>query len=900
MKESPTWKRLIRITVSKRHVVEQVDDELRHHIESLIERHVVAGKSEVEARRAVLEQFKSYTRTRSELTDRMQKRALARGWRAFVEGVSRDARVSWRQLMRRPGFSATVVLTLGLGIGVSLGMLNVLEALASQALPFHESDRLVMLRGTDQGSIVNLVAGPDYYDYRDRADAFQSLASILAYGNSYTVTGGGDPERVDGTTASVNLLTTLRVQPQVGRGFLEEDGLGGARDVVLIGQQLSVRRFGSPANALGQSLSVNGTPYTIVGVLPAGFRFWSDLELWLPMRPDRTFASDRLYRNWIVLGRLAEGSSIVEAQSQIDLIAAQLREAYPETNQQRGVLVADLKETLLEDHRTGLLILIGAVTLVLVIACANVTGMQLARAPARSQELAVRAALGAGRARLCRQLLLENVVLAAGGGLLGYVTAFWFRRVIVDLLEMERIAVGGWNASPAFLVTAVALTVLVGLISGMYPAVRSARADLAQTIKESGRQAASVGNAFRSALVVAQVALSILLLVGAGLLIRSLASTAAQEVGIDRSRMITFDVSLPISRYEDAAARSTFFTELNDALASIPSVQSVAMSSNLPIRHYGNMLRATVPEDKREIERVFVRGVLPGYFETMGIPILMGRGFREGDGRAQTSMMDAYLDDSVNGAPEQASRQAVVSESLARVLSPNGNALGTQFDLNFFRLPIRMEVVGVVGDVRMNSLEDGWFDAVYVPYYQFATPRMGIGLRSDVTSIGLAGAVREAVWNLDENLTVDGISTLERDIAASVADRRLMALAVSVYAVLPLLLAGVGLYAIIAYYVAERSHEIGIRMTLGADAGIVSRLVLWRGARLVTLGVVIGLLGAFWLSRLMRGVLFGVEPTDAITYVTATAFVLTIAVLACAVPTWRAARSDPCDVLRSH
>jgi predicted permease len=814
------------------------------------------------------------------------------------QAILHDIRFAIHSLRKAALSSLVSIAALGLGIGVSLAMLDILDATAVRTLPFVEADRLVMLRATDEGNIIDWFAGPDYYDYRDRADAFESLASILAYGDTYTITGRVEPERVAGTTVSANLFSALQVQPQVGRRFATEDGQLGAPDVILISQDLSVRRFGSREDALGQSLTVNGSPYTVVGVMPARFHFWTEVHIWFPMRPDREFAADRRFTNWMLVGRLASEVTRNQAQSQVDLIAAQLQDAYPETNAQRAVLLDDLKDALLEDHRVGLLILSGAVGLVLLIACANVTGMLLARAPTRSQELSIRAALGAGRARLCRQLLIENVFLAAGGGLLGIAIASLFQGVMIELLRMDRLAVADWASPPLTVLTAVALTLMTGLISGMYPAVHSARGNIAQNIRDGGRHSGLGGNAFRSALVVTQVGLSVVLLVGAALLIRSLASLYAQDVGINPRNTVTFEVQLPPTQYPDAAARNSFYVELFGMLRSVPGVQSVAMTTNLPIRHYGNMVPAAVPGESGEVEGAFIRGILPGYFVSMGIPVLLGRGLMREDGSTQTSMMDAYFNnpggEDVTGPP----RPAVISEALAQAIFPDGNPLGKHFELTFGS-PRQMEVVGVVGNVKMNALDDDMLSAVYVPYYQFATGRMGIALRSAIRPASLGGQIRETVWSLDRNIPVEGISTMERDIAASLDDRRLMALSVALYAFLPLLLAGVGLYAVIAYYVAQRSHEIGIRMTLGADSSKVGQLIMWRGARLVCTGIATGLLGAIWLSRFLQGMLFGVMPTDPATYLSVTAFVVLVAFAACAVPTWQAAHSDPSAVLRA-
>ncbi|MFC1661825.1 FtsX-like permease family protein, partial [Gemmatimonadota bacterium] len=437
------------------------------------------------------------------------------------------------------------------------------------------------------------------------------------------------------------------------------------------------------------------------------------------------------------------------------------------------------------------------------------------------------------------------------------------------------------------------------LLTGLYPAVRSAGGNLAQDLKDGGRSPGFGGGGFRSSLVVAQVALSIVLLVGAGLLIRSLTRMGAVHPGFEAESMLTFDIELPLSRYPDAGARTGFYSELLSGLRAIPGVSSVAMTSNLPIRHRGNTFRARVPGTEGEGERVFLRGILPGYFEAMGIPVLMGSGFQTEHRTATISLIDAYLDGTETQPNREAPGVVVISESMARVSFPDENPLGRQLELEFFGTPRRLEVVGVVGDVRLTALELDPENALYLPHFQFATGRMGIALRTDAPLSSLAGLVRDAVRRVDRNIPVVGLSTLEHDIAESMAHRRVAALALSLYALLPLLLAGAGLYAVVAYYVAQRSHEIGVRMALGADSMRIGALILRRGAALVCGGIGIGLAGALGLTRLIRGMLFGVEPTDPGTFLAVTAFVLLVAIGACAVPTWRAVSSDPKVALRA-
>jgi predicted permease len=491
------------------------------------------------------------------------------------------------------------------------------------------------------------------------------------------------------------------------------------------------------------------------------------------------------------------------------------------------------------------------------------------------------------------------VVLGAGGGVVGVGLAILFQGVILDLLQLDPLGIRQVGLSTQMLLFALIVSLGTGLLAGSYPALRGARGNLARDLREGARHLGGGGTGFRSALVVAQVALSIVLLVGAGLLVRSLAVMKAVDPGFDARNMLTLELELPRSRYSNATARSEFHTELQSGLQAIPGVSSVAMTSNLPIRHFGNVFRVAVPGVEGEGVRVFLRGVQPGYFGAMGIPLLMGRGFQEHDAnptipRGQSGNLLAAQ---VGGV---APGVAIISQATARAAFPEESPLGKSLELDLFGTPRSLEVVGVVGDARLTALELEPENALYLPYGIFATARMGIALRCDVPPITLSSAVREVVGRLDRNIPVVGISTMERDLADSIADRRVVALALVLYALLPLLLAGVGLYAVISYYVAQRVHEIGVRMALGADSKRVGSLILRRGVTLGGIGIVVGLMGAFALTRLLRGMLFGVEPTDPGTFVSVTIFVSLVALAACAVPTWRAVRSDPNVALQAQ
>lgn len=810
-----------------------------------------------------------------------------------------DLRVGFRVHRKAPFLSAVSVSALGLGIGITVAMFGVLTTVRNRALPFDQADQLVVCRSTEDGELGLFVSGPDYADYRDQVGAFRSLAALLLYEFPLTVTGGPEAERVIGTTVSPNLFSTLRARPQLGRGFSEGEGEAGGPNAVVISHGFWQRRFGGDPEVLGKSVDINSIPRTVVGVMPSDFHFLTGAEVWLPMRPDENFASERRFRNWVVLGRVRDGVGLEEAQSQVDVVAANLSRSYPDTNAQRGLVLSGLQGFVLEDYRARLLILSGAVVLVLVVALANVVGLMLSRIPARREELSVRTALGAGIGRLVRQSLSENLLFGLGGGAIGIALAMALQPVILGRLQLDRFGLFGSDSTSAMAVFAVVLSLMVSVLIGVLPALRLFRKDLASALRVMGRQAGTMAGrtGFQSGLVVFQVSLSIVLLTAAGLLLKSLDRMNSVDLGFSTGGIVTFEMEAPLSRFPNSEARTGLAKRIAGELASIPGVDRVGLTTNLPIRTPGNMAPVRAPGDEGEGEMALVRGVLPGYFRTMGIPLLTGRDFQDGEGEQSFSMLDAYVENPGDQRPQEAPRAVIVSASVSENLFPNGDALGGLIELNFFGSYRTLEVIGVAGDARLSALETDPGYAIYLPFYQFATRSFGFALGTEGPLASLASQVREAVRRVDPEIPVEGIAALEDDIAESISDRRLITLSLTIYAVLPLLLAGIGLYGVIASYVAQRKHEIGIRMALGADSGSVGVLVLGRAVRLVLIGVAGGVPVALGVSHLMRSQLFGVGPQDPANLLGVMLFVTSVAASACAAPIWHAVRSDPRQAL---
>jgi predicted permease len=788
--------------------------------------------------------------------------------------ILQDIRFGVRSVRTSPWLSLVTVLTLGLGIGASVGMFGVLHTVFLRPLPFPDPQELVMGRATSQGRLDPWVTGADYYDYRDEAHAFESLAAILPFTTEVTVSGEGDAERVRQNIASTNLFSTLGVQPAAGRTFAPEHGLEGSEEVVVLAHGFWQGRLGGAPDAVGRALALDGVPHTILGILPPGFSFMNPADLWVPMRPDRFAAASRDMRNWFLVGRLRPGVTMEQAQASVDVVAARLREAYPKTNADRGLQLTGLHQVMTEEYRLSLWILTGAVGLILLIACANGAGILLARLPARQMELAVRGALGAPRGRLARQLLAESLGLALAGGILGTALAIRFQGFVQDNLGLERLAMGQPGVSIPILAGALGASLLVGLLAGAYPALRSAGSSLTEELRRGGRGSGGGSSRFRSGLVVGQVALSVALLAGSGLLARSLWNLQKLDPGFQAHGLLTAEVQIPMARYPQVPDRSRFFSTVLEEARAIPGVTSAAATSHLPIGDQGNTYRASPEAGDGEPESIFLRSVFPGYFQTLGIHLHSGRDVTEED---------------LAGSPHV----VILSQMAARRLFPGQDPLGKVVLLHLVPNPRPMEVVGVVGDARLTRLEEAPEAGLYVPYTHHPRPVMRVALQAQLPPTLLAGALRDVVRRIDPEVPLSRIATLEGLVEDSMAERRIITLSLSLLAIFPLLLASVGLFAVLAYHVSRRRHEMGVRMALGADSIHVGGLILRQGLGLVAGGVVLGLAGALAGTRLLAGMLFGVQAWDPATFLGVAGLVLGVGLTACLVPVWRALRADP-------
>ncbi len=802
----------------------------------------------------------------------------------MISSVIQDVHYTIRSLGRNPGFSALVVLILAIGIGANVAMFSTMNQALLRPLPYTEPENLALGRATFSGNLNPLMSAYDYFDYHERNEVFESLGTILFGPFDATITGGEEPEQVSGTFVSWDLFPTLGMPTERGRHFSREEGDPEGPNVVMISGGYWQRRFGGATDIVGQTIMVNGSSQTIVGVMPADFQFLYDVDLWVPMRRDGPMAGARRWHNWYLVGRLRPGVSIQQAQADMDVISAQLAAEYPETNRDKALLLSDLHEAMAEDYRSSVFLLMAAVGLVLLIACGNVASLLLARGSVRRSELSVRSALGAPTARLMRQLLTESVVTAAAAGVLGTVLAIWLQKLILQFMPMDLPGMDELGISKSMLLFALALSVTTGLLFGILPAFRGAQTNVVEDIKSSARTTDSVGSRFRSGLVIAQVAVSVILLIGSGLLIRSFASLNSVNPGFEPQHLLTAEIRLTQDKYSEAEQRVQFYTKLNEDLRAIPGVTDVALINQLPVRNPGNNIYVhaadSPPLDRNDRSTAYTRTVFPGYFDAMGIPLLRGRGIDRSDVAESPPVL-------------------VINETMAQTLFPDEDPIGRQVVVDLGE-DVTFDVVGVVGNVRISGPRYNPRLAMYGSYSQrpYYTMRVAMRTATEPTSIGRA--VRTAVWNQDRDIPVAELSTMDDLIARSVSRDKVMAVSLTMFATVAMSLAAIGLYGVLAYYVSRRAREIGIRMALGAGAGDIVRLVLKRGVVLVAVGIALGLVGAFWVTRLIQQMLFDIEPTDPVTFLGVSLFFATIALVACLIPAWRALRVDPLAALATE
>lgn len=799
-----------------------------------------------------------------------------------MQTLWQDIRFSLRLLAKSLSFTLIAIFTLALGIGANTAIFSVVNAALLRPLPYKQAEQLVLVYTKTNKVARDSTAWPDLRDWQAQSRSFAALAAYVP--QSVNLTGRTEPGRLVGGFVSADFFKLLGVEAAQGRAFLKGEDEKGAAPVAILSYALWRDRFGADPKLLGQTLTLNNQLFTVVGVTPEGFRApYSDVEVWLPIQYHPSFSSDRKMANLDVFGRLNPGVTRAQAQTEMETIAARLAQQYPETNKDRSVNITDLQALLVEGLKRSLLVLFGVVVCVLLIACANVANLMLSRVIARQQEFALRAALGASRLQLVRQLLTESLLLSLMGGGLGLLLGVWG----MDALAASSAA----NLPPLVEVKldwvvfgfTLGATILTSLIFGLLPALRFSRLDLNDALKDGSRTAGAGRGSqrLRGALVVTQMALALVLMVGAGLMMRSFLNLRGVEPGFDARNVLTLEYRIPRNKYPEPEQQWRFHEQVVARVHALPGVEAAAAVGAIP--HSGNFGgsgftlpdRATPPagqEPRAQTNRVDAH-----YFRTLRIPVLQGRVFTE--------------QDQLKTAPV-----IVVNQTLVRRYWPNENPLGKQVRL--LSPDVTASVIGVVGDVRHYSLDEPDLPQIYVAYAQQPHIFASLAVRTAGDPLSLANAVREAIWSVDKEQPVWKIRTLEWLLQRSLGPQRFLLQLLGTFSLLALLLASVGIYGVLSYAVTQRTREIGIRAALGATGADILRLVLKQGVKLSLLGLSLGLLAALFLTRLMKGMLFGVHTTDPLTFAGIALLLALVALAACWIPARRAAKVDPLVALR--
>ncbi len=813
-----------------------------------------------------------------------------------------DIRYGARMLLKNPGITFVVILALALGIGANTAIFSVVNSVLLRPLPYHEAERLVFLNERSQVMDGMSISYPNFTDWRNQNQVFEKLGVYNR--NSYNLTGAGEAERIPTAQVSADLFSALRVNAALGRLFTNEEDQPGGPPVVVLSHGLWQRRFGGQADIINQSLILNGKSYTVIGVMPEAFLYPSRIEMWVPvgqLSGDPNWQERGNHPGLYGVARLKPGVTIEQAQADMENIAVNLEKQYPESNSGNRVRIRPLLEVYVSDARWALWVLFGAVAFVLLIACANIANLLLARATARQKEMAIRAAVGAGRGRIARQLLTESVLLALIGGALGLLIAYWGIQFILYISPDAIPRAREIGLDLRVLGFTVGLSFLTGVLFGLAPALQSSEVDVHETLKETGR--GTTGRRWlRSSLVVGEVATTMILLIGAGLMIRSFYRLQNVDPGFSYAQLTSFTVALPQRKYAAEVQRSEFFGRLIENLRSLPGVQTVAAASGLPLGNNGWQTSFIVEgrpvPPPHETPLMEACTVTPDYFRAMGIPLLRGRYFTEHDNRSFLAGRD--LSKLNEGERMIAGVNAIIiDQEFARRYWPNEEAIGKQIRFGSDNDAPRLTVVGVVGRVKMEGLtQDSNRVQGYFPYAQLPFSGMTVIVKSSGDPNQLVAGARQQVKVVDLDQPIYNVRTMEDIRSESIASERLNLTLFSIFAGIALVLAVVGIYGVMSYSVTQRTHEIGIRMAIGAQPRDVFRMVLGQGMTLAVIGVVLGLIGAFALTRFMETMLFNVPPTDPATFVVISALLIVVALLACYLPGRRATKVEPVVSLR--
>ncbi len=868
-------------------------EELAQHLDESYAELLASGMSETDAYRHV----RAELHDRELLTHGLRRIERSTNPEPIVLGTNRrtnmianlwqDLRYGARMLAKQPGFTLIAVLTLALGIGANTAIFSIVNAVLLRPFPYQAPERLVIIQERESGGGFS-PSYPNFVDWRAQNTAFTSIAAVRQ-NESFNLTGTSEPERLQGQLVSAEFFSTLGIKPLVGRGFLAEEDRAGATPAVILSYGFWQRRFGNDPGIIGQQLTLNDQSYTVVGITPPDFQYGVEADVTVPFGlQTQRFSRRGADPGTDVVARLKPNISQQQGETDLNMVAARLEQQYPATNKGRRVLLTPLHESFVGDVRQPLLILLGAVGLVLLIACANVANLLLVRASARQKEMAVRVALGASRATIVRQLLTESVLLAALGAVLGILLAFWGTSFIAAQLPNGIPRLQEANVDAPVLIFTIAVSLLTGLLFGLAPALQASRPNLTEGLKEGERGSSGRRQRLRSVLVVGEVALTLTLLVGAGLLIQSFRRVLEVDPGFKPQNLLTMQVSVNKPNGEQNGQQvANFFEQLQQNVRNLPGVKSVAVSNGIP---FGSTNFPPFLIEGRPVTDGKPSGlryhVSPAYFQTMGIELLKGRLFTAGD-TPNTPMV------------------VIIDEVLAQRYFPNEEPLGQR--LKPSADAPSWEIVGIVRHAEPNSLDAQGptpaqfylnFNQIPVERLPGYVRRLNLLTRTEAEPLSLAAAVRAQVAALNKDQAVFNVRTMEQAVAQAVAPRRFSMLLLTVFAVVALALASLGIYGLMSYAVAQRMREIGVRMALGAQSGNVLRLVIGQGMKLAFIGVALGLVSSLALTRTMKNLLFNVSATDPATFAAIALLLIAVALLACFVPARRATKVDPLVALR--
>jgi putative ABC transport system permease protein len=871
----------LRNILLSRHVEADLDQEILSHLEMLTEENIRAGMPLKEARRAA----------RIELGGIEQVKEQVRGERVgnWLNSAMFDFRHGLRQLRKNPGFTTVAVLTLALGIGANTAIFSVVNGVLIRGLPYKDPERLVLLWSIGRdGDNRDQLSFTDLDDYRSENHVFEN---VVAFGDwSATFTGASDAARIPGMLVADGYFSLMHAKPLLGREFLPEEQIDGKDQVIILTYGLWQRRFGGDPQVVGKQVSLSGKPYTIVGVMPKDFPMLPSTLVDGPAQYYRPVAErhndkERLSRHLRAIARLKPGASVRQAQSDLQLINKRLAEQFPDDYSTAGVRVVSLRDDIAGALRPALLVLSGAIGFLLLIACANVSNLQLSRGVRRQKEFALRRALGAGRARLVQQVLTESVLLALCGGLLGVVLAIWGVNIIVAIGTKVIPQLLGVSLDGRVLLFAGGLSLLTGLVFGLIPALRIPAITLNEGLREGVRSSGTAHNTFRKSLVVSEVALTLVLLAGAGLLLRSFSKLRGVDLGFRSDHLLTMDIGLAAAKYPEGTTKPVgFYRELLNRINSLPGVQCAGAVNVLPLGSNFDTAGMEAegfthgPGETPYPERYIVT---PGYLTAMGIRLSRGRFLTEADN-------------------EDAPLVVLISHTAAQRWWPNQDPIGRRVKVPGFDngpQPWRT-VVGVVHDVKQAALDTPPTMQVYLPHAQYANRYLTLVVRTKVDPLSLAAEVRRQIASMDPDEAAANIASMDQVLSDSAGTRRFSTVLLGTLASLGLLLASVGVYGVLAYDVSQRTREIGIRMALGAAQKDVLSLVVGQGMKLLLMGVAVGTVAALLFTRLMSGLLFEVSPSDPLTFVAVPLVLMAVALLGCYVPARRATRVDPMIALR--